>query len=78
MRVLKEAIARALSKGLALAQAYGRASKNRNGDDDAVLDHAEGVRQCIRRPAGTIVQSAPGHSVRRSRNTRGVQPCVCI
>jgi len=81
MRVSKEAIVRAFSTGQVPAQPYVRGSSNRNGNEDAALDHAEGVRRCIRRPqrdADTVVQAASDHPVRGSRNMKGVQPFACI
>ena len=81
MRVSKGAIVRAFSTGQVPAQPYVRGRSNHNGNEDSARDHAEGVRQCIRRlqrDADTIVQAAPDHPVRSSRNMRGLQPFACI
>ena len=81
MRGSKEAIVRALGTGQVPAQPYVGGSSNRNGNEDSARDHAEGVRQCIRwlqRDADTIVQAAPDHPARSSRNIKGVQSFACI
>jgi hypothetical protein len=78
---LKGTIVRTFVMGQARTPPSARGGSNGNGTEDSALDHAEGVRQCIRRPqrdADTIVQSALGHSVRGSRNMKGVQPFACI
>jgi len=81
MRASKGAIVRAFSTGQVPAQPYVRGSSRRNGNEGWVLDHARGVRQKSRRlqrDADTIVQAAPDHPVRSSRNMKGVQPFACI
>jgi hypothetical protein len=81
MKGSKETLVRGFSTAQVPVQPHARTSSSRNGTEDSALDHLEGVRQCIRRPqrdADTIVQSAPGHSIRGSRNMKGVQPFACI
>ena len=81
MRVSKEPIVTAFSTGQVPAQSYLRGSSNRNGIEDSAPEPAEGVRQCIRwlqRDADTIVQAAPDHPVRGSRNMKRLQPCAFI
>ena len=67
--------------GQAPAPPCARGGSNGKGTEDSALDHAEGVRQCIRwlqRDADTIVQAAPDHPVRGSRNMKRLQPCASI
>jgi hypothetical protein len=81
MKMSKGAIVRAFSTGRASARPYVPGSSNRSGNDDSALDHAEELRQCIRwlqRDADTIVQAAPGHPARGSRNMKGLRPFACI
>jgi hypothetical protein len=75
MRVSRGAFVRAFSTGQVPAQPYVRGSSNRSGIEDSALDHAEGVRQCIRwlqRDADTIVQTTSDHPVRSLLSMRGL------
>jgi hypothetical protein len=81
MRGSKGAIVRGFGTGQVPAQPHARTSSNRNGIEDSAPEPAEdvswGARQLPRNDE-TTVQSAPGHSVRGSRNMKGVQPFACI
>jgi hypothetical protein len=77
----KRTLRRGFGTGQVPAQPHAHTGGSRNGTGDSGLDHAEGVRQCIRelqQGADTIVQAAPDHPVRGSRNMKGLQPFACI
>lgn len=81
MRMSKGVIIKGFSTGQVPVQAYVHGSSIRDGNEDSALDHAERVRQCIRwlqHDDDRIVQAAPDHPVRSSRNMRGLQPFACI
>ena len=81
MKGSKGTLIRGFGTGQVSAQPHPRTSSSRNGNEDWVLDHARGLHPSNRWPQrdiDTIIQSAPGHPVRGSRNMKGAQPFACI